>query len=65
MPEDEFCRLTCVIEGDSVAFPVTVGRGYLIAHLKKVIQTERAMDVLKDTDPHTLELWKVSTYLAV
>ena len=29
--------------------------------LKEVIQRKRALSTLKDVDPHTLELWKVST----
>jgi hypothetical protein len=32
----------------------------VVSDLKKEIQRERAMGILKDIDPHILELWKVS-----
>jgi hypothetical protein len=53
-------RLRCVIESDSVVFTVEVSCRIEIGDLKKVIQRERAMGILKEIDPHKLELWKVS-----
>jgi len=41
-------------------FEVTVGRDWVVSALKKEIKMERALGVLKDVDPHALELWKVS-----
>jgi Crinkler effector protein N-terminal domain len=52
--------LNCLIEDESIVFPVTVGRDRVVSDLKKEIQRERAMGILKDIDPHTLDLWKVS-----
>jgi hypothetical protein len=53
-------RLRCVIESESVVFSVEVSCHIEIGDLKKEIQRERAMSMLKDIDPHRLELWKVS-----
>jgi len=33
----------------------------VVSELKKAIQREREMSILKGIDPHKLELWKVST----
>jgi len=55
---DGSSRLNCLIEGESIVFVVTVGRDCVVSDLKKVIQSKRALDTLKDR--HTLELWKVS-----
>ena len=52
--------LVCLIEGEAIVFPVTVVHDGMISELKKLIQSERALGSLKDLDPHTLELWKVS-----
>jgi hypothetical protein len=38
-----------------------MGHNYMVSNLKEEIQGKRAMGVLKNIDPHTLELWKVST----
>ena len=57
--QDGSCRLNCLIEGKSVVFLVTVGCDCVVSDFKKEIR-ERALDILKDIDPHTLELWKVS-----
>jgi hypothetical protein len=35
-------------------------RGVEVEELKKQIKRERELGILKDVDPHTLELWKVS-----
>jgi hypothetical protein len=53
-------RLRCLIERENIVFPVTVACGKEVSDLKKSIQKERALSSLKDIDPHTLELWKVS-----
>jgi hypothetical protein len=53
-------QLLCLIEGESVVFPVEVACSAIVGQLKKVIQAERALGSLKNVDPHALELWKVS-----
>ncbi len=53
-------RLNCLIEGENTVFPVTAVCDDEFSDLKKSIQKERARSRLKDIDPHTLELWKVS-----
>ncbi len=50
--------LNCVIEGESIVFPIAARRDYAVGEFKEVIQEKRALDTLKDA--HTLELWKVS-----
>ena len=52
--------LVCLIEGEAIVFPVTAVRDGMVGELKKLIQSKRALGSLKDIDPHTLELWKVS-----
>jgi hypothetical protein len=52
-------RLNCLIEGEDIVFVVSVGLEDVVSELKKLIR-ERALDSLKDVDPYTLELWKVS-----
>jgi hypothetical protein len=59
LSQDGSRRLNCLIEGKSIVFLVTVGHDCVVSDLKKEIR-ERALDILKDIDPHTLELWKVS-----
>jgi hypothetical protein len=34
-----------------------------VSDLKELIQSKRGLDSLKDIDPHTLELWKLSRYV--
>ncbi|KIL64993.1 hypothetical protein M378DRAFT_554864 [Amanita muscaria Koide BX008] len=51
-------RLKCLIEGEDIVFPVTAGCDDEVSDLKELIRSERALDSLKDIDPHTLELWK-------
>ena len=53
-------QLKCLIEGETIVFPVTAERDDEVSSLKKSIQIERALGSLKGIDPHTLELWKVS-----
>ena len=55
-----FVWLHCLIEGEYRVFKVNAGLNDVIGSLKKAIQSERALSILKDVDPHTLELWKVS-----
>ena len=58
--QDGSRRLRCLIESESVVFTVEDSCRIEIRDLKKVIQRKRAMGILKDIDPHTLELWRVS-----
>ncbi|KIL58918.1 hypothetical protein M378DRAFT_15183 [Amanita muscaria Koide BX008] len=51
-------QLNCLINGESIIFVVTIERDSVVSTLKEVIQSKRAMGILKDTDPHALELWK-------
>ncbi|KAM6496969.1 hypothetical protein JOM56_007442, partial [Amanita muscaria] len=51
-------RLKCLIEGEDIVFQVPAVRDDEVSNLKESIQSERALDSLKDIDPHTLELWK-------
>ena len=60
MPETQSRRLHCLIAGESIVFLVIMGCDYAVSQLKGVIQKERGLGTLKDVDPHTLELWKVS-----
>jgi Crinkler effector protein N-terminal domain len=60
LSQDASRRLNCLIENEYIPFIVTVGRDYVVSELKEEIQGKRAMDILKDVGPHTLELWKVS-----
>ena len=53
-------QLNCLIEGEDIVFPVTVVRDDEVSDLKEKIQSKRVKGSLKDIDPHTLELWKVS-----
>ena len=57
---DGFRKLTCLIEGESNPFSVTVSRDHAVSVLKEEIAKKRERDILKDVDPQTLELWKVS-----
>ena len=57
---DGFRTLMCLIEGESNPFEVTVSRDHAVSVLKKMIAKERERGILKDVDPQTLELWKVS-----
>ncbi len=54
-------RLICCITNESNIFIVTLDNDLAVSDLRKVIQRERALDVLKNVGPHILELWKVST----
>ncbi|KIL57064.1 hypothetical protein M378DRAFT_422134 [Amanita muscaria Koide BX008] len=58
--QDGSRRFNCLIEGESIVFPVTMGRDCEVSQLKEAIQSERALSALKGIDPHTLEVWKVS-----
>lgn len=53
-------RLNCLIAGESIVFPVTAKRHWVVGELKEDIQRKRELDTLKGVGPHTLELWKVS-----
>ena len=57
---NDSCWLRCVIKSESVAFTVEVSYCIKIGDLKKEIQREQAMGILKEIDPHRLQLWKVS-----
>jgi hypothetical protein len=59
-PVDQFRRLRCLIEGESVVFTVQVPCDLEIGDLKELIQSKRQLDTLKDVGPQILELWKVS-----
>jgi Crinkler effector protein N-terminal domain len=54
-------QLNCLINGQSV-FVVTVVCRLAVRDLKKQIKldSERELGSLKEVDPHTRELWKVS-----
>jgi hypothetical protein len=58
--QDGSRRLHCLIKSESVVFTVEDSCRIEIGDLKEVIQRKRAMGILKDIDPQTLELWKVS-----
>ena len=60
--QDGSRRLRCVIEHEPepVVFTVEESCHIEIGDLKEVIQQKRALGILKDVGPHTLELWKVS-----
>ena len=54
-------KLNCLIEGEYYSFSVTVGRDLDVSELKEDIRKKRELGTLKDVDPQTLELLKVST----
>jgi Crinkler effector protein N-terminal domain len=56
--QDGSYKLICLIEGETIIF--TAGRDWVVGKLKKKIKKERGLGTLKDVDPQTLELWKVS-----
>jgi Crinkler effector protein N-terminal domain len=58
--QDGSRKLNCLIEGETVVFPVTAERDWVVGELKEAIQSKRALGTLNGVDPHTLELWKVS-----
>jgi hypothetical protein len=58
--QDGSCQLNCLIKGESIIFLVTAGCNCMVSDLKEDVQRKEAMGILKDIDPHTLELWKVS-----
>ncbi|KAF8224774.1 hypothetical protein L208DRAFT_469369 [Tricholoma matsutake] len=58
--QDGSRKLNCLIEGECIVFSVTVGRDWNVGELKKEIKSERALGILKDVGPHTLEMWKVN-----
>ncbi|KAF8330990.1 hypothetical protein F5887DRAFT_76515 [Amanita rubescens] len=65
MQDGSRLRLNCLIEGEYTVFVVTVEHNWVVfSDLKKVIQSERALDILKDVGPHTLELWKPKNPIA-
>jgi len=53
-------KFKCLIEGEAIVFPVTAVCNDEVSQLNKLIRSERALDSLKDVDPRTLKLWKVS-----
>ena len=46
-------RLKCLIEGETIVFPVTAACDDEVSDLKEFIQSKRALGSLKDIDPHT------------
>ncbi|KIL54569.1 hypothetical protein M378DRAFT_752997 [Amanita muscaria Koide BX008] len=56
--EDGSRRFNCLIEGESIIFPVTMGHDCEVSHLKEAIQNRRK-NLLKDVDPDTLALGMV------
>jgi hypothetical protein len=54
------CKLNCLIEGESTVFVVPVEHDDVVSELKEATQSKRALGSLKNVDPHTLKLWKVS-----
>ncbi len=55
-------RLFCVIEDETIVFPVDALVQDDVADLKKKIHSERALDALQHIGPHMLELWKVDEW---
>ncbi len=58
--EDDSYQFNCLIEGEFITFTVIMDRNYVVDRLKRVIQDMRQRAALKDVDPPTLDLWKVS-----
>jgi hypothetical protein len=58
--QDSSRRVNCLIEPESIVFIAIVGPDCAVSELKEVVQLKRAMSILKDIDPHKLELSKVS-----
>jgi hypothetical protein len=54
-------QLWCLVEGDSVPFPVTVPTDTHIAGLKKLIHINGILDK-NSVLAHNLTLWKVSAF---
>jgi hypothetical protein len=53
-------QLLCLIEDESVVFPVNVACSAIVGDLKELIRTKRELDTLKNVGAHTLTLWQVS-----
>ncbi|KAF8340838.1 hypothetical protein F5887DRAFT_978892 [Amanita rubescens] len=53
-----FVWLNCLIEDGYRVFRVNVGLDDVVDGVKKAIQSERALSILENVDPYTLELWK-------
>ena len=58
--QDDSRRLYCLIEGESIIFPVDVEHNCKVSSLKEAIQSTRKYSILKNVEPHTLRMWKVS-----
>lgn len=56
---DDTRVLSCLIQGDTNIFEVTVSTGKSISFLKEVIQKKRKNGALRDVDAADLVLWKV------
>ena len=65
MSKGDSYKLNCLIEGEFIVFLVTVEKDYAVDEFKRVIQDMRQQETLKDVDPPTLELWKVSAIEAL
>ena len=59
MADDAPRALTCLIEGDSSLFPVSVTGDENIMVLKDLIREKRKNGVLSNVDAADLTLWKV------
>ncbi|KAM6493831.1 hypothetical protein JOM56_010192 [Amanita muscaria] len=57
--QDGSRRLNCLIEGESIVFPVTMGHDCEVSQLKEAIQSRRKNTISKDVDSDTLALGMV------
>jgi len=60
---NENITLWCNVKGDSAIFFVEVPLEHTIAHLKKLIRSERKQNVLSGIDTADLVLWKVRHFM--
>jgi hypothetical protein len=57
MSKNKYCRLWCLIDGETKPFSVLAGFNYDMDELMRAIQQEKC--VLRDSDTSDLALWKV------
>jgi hypothetical protein len=60
-PTKGSCWLNCLIQGETLVFPVSVVPSWPVGYLKELVHSNRALDTTSGLkDPHVLELYKAS-----
>lgn len=61
MPDDAVRELWCLVEGDAEVFVIEVPVDHYVFKLKRIIHRDGQMGILRNFDPKSLKLWKVSS----